>query len=214
MLTKVQPILEKDITVLHSFTLLATFLTLAPLTILACFLALFSLATTTREPLTQNLPELNLLEAPRFGARVYAALPSTQPIVSTSAQIADARAEIVRQYLERYNSPLVPYADLIVSISDQYNLDWRLLVAIAQQESNLCKKVPDGTFNCWGWGIHSRGTLGFTDYKSAIETVAKGIREKYLDQGFDTVEKIMSKYTPLSNGSWAAGVNQFLAEME
>jgi len=44
--------------------------------------------------------------------------------------------------------------------------------------------------------------------------VAKGLKEKYIDKGFDTPEKIMAKYTPLSDGSWQAGVTQFMIEME
>lgn len=191
---------------------LTTFLTLAPLTIFISFLSLLSISANTT---SHNFSlQKNLLDAPRFGAQVYAALPNQQAIVSGGAIAEDARAEIVRQYLEKYNSPLEPYSQLLVAASDEYGLDWRLLVAIAQQESNLCKKVPDGTFNCWGWGVHSRGTLGFSDYPTAIETVAKGIKEDYLDKGYDTVDEMMTKYTPLSSGSWAFGVNQFMSEME
>ena len=93
-------------------------------------------------------------------------------------------------------------------------MDFRLLVAIAQQESNLCKKIPEGTHNCWGWGIHSKGTLGFDSYPEAIETVSQGIRRDYLNKGYTTPEEIMKKYTPSSPGTWAFGVNKFLGQME
>jgi len=99
-------------------------------------------------------------------------------------------------------------------MADKYGLDFRLTTAIAQQESNLCKKTPAETYNCWGWGIHSKGTLGFEDYPHGIETVSRGLRKEYLDKGYLTVEDIMSKYTPLSNGSWAMGVSTFMAEMQ
>ncbi len=65
-----------------------------------------------------------------------------------------------------------------------------------------------------GWGVHSRGTLGFSGWEEAIETVARGLREDYLDQGLVTPEQMMTKYTPLSNGSWAFGIRQFMGEME
>lgn len=191
---------------------LVTFFALAPLTLLISFFALFSLGAPQEESI--KTVEKNLLEIPRFGVQVYAALPEEQRVLSLSATSADARLEIVRQYLEKYNSPLGPLSELLVTVSDQYNLDFRLLTAIAQQESNLCKKAPEGSFNCWGWGIHSKGRLSFPDYETAIETVAKGLREDYLDKGYDTTEKMMDKYTPHSAGSWAVGVNQFLAEME
>jgi hypothetical protein len=89
-----------------------------------------------------------------------------------------------------------------------------LTTAIAQQESNLCKNYPDGTYNCWGWGIHSQGTLGFSSFTEGIELVTKGLKENYIDKGYLTPETIMTKYTPLSNGSWANGVSKFLSEME
>lgn len=127
---------------------------------------------------------------------------------------ADARPLLLKKYLECYHSPLAPLADFIFAVSQKYGLDYRLLVAIAQQESNLCKKIPKDSFNCWGWGIHSRGTLRFSSWEEAIETVAKGLREEYIEKGLNTPEEIMRKYTPLSNGSWAAGVREFMAEIE
>ena len=145
---------------------------------------------------------------------LYAALPSTGGNLSFEVRGADSRPVLLRQYLAYYHSPLEPYADYIFAVSQKYDIDYRLLVAIAQQESNLGKKIPPGSYNAWGWGIHSRGTLGFSGWEEAIETVARGLREDYLNQGLTTPEEIMSKYTPLSNGSWAAGVNQFMAEIE
>ena len=146
--------------------------------------------------------------------RLYTALPPTGGNLSFEVRGVDSRPVLLKQYLAYYHSPLEPYADYIFAVSEKYSLDYRLLVAIAQQESNLGKKIPPGSYNAWGWGIHSRGTLGFSGWEEAIETVARGLREDYLNQGLTTPEEIMSKYTPLSNGSWAAGVNQFMAEIE
>jgi hypothetical protein len=136
------------------------------------------------------------------------------PTVNGYATVGDARIEIVKQYLNSYESPLEPYADQIVESSDRWGLDYRLTTAIAQKESNLCKRIPPESNNCWGWGIHSQGTLGFSSFSEGIEEVSRGIRKEYLDKGFATIEEIMGKYTPLSNGSWAEGVNKFMAEME
>jgi len=100
----------------------------------------------------------------------------------------DARPILIRNYLKKYQSPLTPYADFIFATSQKYGIDYRLLVAIAQQESNLCKKIPPNSHNCWGWGIHSKGTLGFSSFDEAIEIVAQGLKEDYIDKGFTTVE--------------------------
>jgi len=83
-----------------------------------------------------------------------------------------------------------------------------------RKESNLCKIIPPETYNCWGWGIHSKGTLGFSSFEEGIETVSQGLKKTTSTKDFRTIEEIMSKYTPLSNGSWAEGVNQFMQEME
>lgn len=148
--------------------------------------------------------------------QAYSSLPQVLGAFTTIVVTKDARPEITRQYLAKYNSPLEPYAAKIVDISDKYGLDFRLLTAIAQQESNLCKKIPYDSFNCWGYGVHSRGTLKFDSYEESIERVGRGIKEDYIDKGLDTPELIMTKYTPLSlenGGSWAKGVREFLTEM-
>ncbi len=127
---------------------------------------------------------------------------------------ADARPLIIENYLRKYDSPLVPYSNLIFEVSQKYGLDYRLIIAIAQQESNLCKKTPEGCFNCWGVGIHSRGTMCFNSYTEGIKWFAKYLKEEYIDKGMDTPEKMMPKYCPLSTGSWAFGVNQFMNELK
>lgn len=147
--------------------------------------------------------------------QLYASLPDeSRGEVLGITTFADARPVIIQKYLEGYHSPLLPYANLIVTTSDKYGVDWRLLIAIAQQESNLGKKIPEGSYNAWGWGIHSQGTLGFSSWEEAIETVAQGIKEGYLDKGYKTPEEIMKKYTPNSDGSWSFAVNHFLEELE
>lgn len=143
----------------------------------------------------------------------HAILPQVLGSFTYKVKSNDAIPEIVKNYLEKYNSPLLPYSNYLVSTARDHGMDPRLLVAIAQQESNLCKKIPKGTHNCWGWGIHSQGTLGFENYKQAIDAVTKGISQNYLGKGLVTPAEIMAIYTPLSDGSWAKGVQQFLDEM-
>lgn len=187
---------------------LLTFFIITPITLGT---SLFSLHVLSKSTAKQDLARAPV-EKPH-GGQVFAALGETGQVAG-AATAADARVEIIRQYLEKYKSPLLPHAQEIVEISDKYALDFRLLVAIAQQESNLCKKAPEGSYNCWGWGIHSKGTLRFPNYSEAIEVVARGLREEYFNKGYTTPEEIMGKYTPLSPGTWAAGVTQFLQEME
>lgn len=193
---------------------LLTFFLVTPITLATSLFALSVLSRPNPVTTQSSVAQANALQEPRYGSRVYAALPGSVGEVKGEATAADARLEIIRQYLEKYNSPLLPYAQNLLDADDKYGLDFRLLVAIAQQESNLCKKAPSNSFNCWGWGVHSRGTLRFSSYPEAIEAVANGLREEYFDKGYTTPEEIMQKYTPLSPGSWAKGIRQFMSEME
>lgn len=146
---------------------------------------------------------------------VFASLPEYKNQVQTSFKTADARPEIIRQYLKKYKSPLVPYSELIVQLSDQYNFDYRWLVAIAQQESNLCKRIPVDSHNCWGWGIYGDKVTRFDSYEHALTAIAPQFKDTFLqDEHLKDPYKVMQTYTPPSDGSWAAGVLQFFKELE
>jgi hypothetical protein len=138
-------------------------------------------------------------------------------LVSTVIESEDARAQIIAQFLERHNSPMTPhdfYGRKIVEIADLYQIDFRLLPAIAMQESGLCKNTnPAAPHNCLGFGIHKSGTLDFDSYEAGFERAGRELKAYYIDKGLVTVELIEKKYTPSSNGSWASSVNQWMAEM-
>jgi hypothetical protein len=198
-----------------NLTLIVIFITLTPIALGTSLFSLYSINKDVeiQEEIVQKA--VNLIDSPKSGVRVYASLPDQPKAVSTTIEKADARVEIVKKYLDRYNSPLYTLAPTLVENADKYGLDFRLLTAIAQQESNLCKIIPEDTFNCWGWGIHSAGTLGFNSYEEGIETVSKGLKQNYVDKGLTTPELIMTKYTPSSpNGAWAKGVLSFMEEMQ
>lgn len=139
---------------------------------------------------------------------------TTNKEIKTDIVLGDGRVANLKNFFRKYNSPLYDYAEFIVEVSDKYRFDYRLLPAIAMQESNLCKYIPKDSHNCWGWGIYGDNVIKFNSYKEAIETVARGIRKNYLDKGLITASKIMEKYTPSSQGSWAHGVNTFLRLLE
>lgn len=127
---------------------------------------------------------------------------------------SDARPVIIEKYLAKYKSPLLPYARQIFEISQTYGIEYYWIVAIAQQESNLCKKIPEDSHNCWGYGIHKNGTLKFESYDLALKSYAEYLKREYFDKGLNTPELIMKKYCPHSDGSWARGVQQFIDELE
>lgn len=188
------------------------FMAVAPFTLFGLLtMSVWQIRTVQLEPSPAH-------DAMAIASSAQAAAP---PVNHTGLQAdvaeADARPMIVAAFLERYKSPLKPYdhfGRVLVETADRYNLDYRLLPAIMMQESNLCKAIPEGTYNCLGFGIHKRGTLGFDSYEAGFDRAAREIKERYVDIGLTTPEDIMTKYTPSSNGSWAYSVNQWITEME
>ncbi|MBL7159039.1 hypothetical protein ISS85_01025 [Candidatus Microgenomates bacterium] len=143
-----------------------------------------------------------------------AALPEVLGSFTNVVTTGDARPEILQQFLEKHDSPLEPYADFIVKKSDEIGLDDpRLVVAIAMCESNVCKRIPEDSYNCWGF---QNGSTKFPSMEWAIERVVITLKENYLDKGLRTPDEIMPKYAPPSvekGGPWAKCVNQFLDEL-
>lgn len=204
---------KENFTFWKNMVLIGTFFIVTPITLAV---SLFSLLSLQNNNLTNKPDNTSRVASSTFsGVQVYASLPATFPSVSGEVGASDARFLIVRNYLASYNSPLVPHSDKLVVAADKHNLDYRLLPAIAQQESNLCKIIPPDSHNCWGWGIHSQGSLGFDSYDEAIETVANGLKTQYVDKGLVSVSEIMSKYNPNTpDGAWGKAVEMFMSEME
>lgn len=158
-----------------------------------------------------------LISPSTTGPAIFGSTPPGGIVLGESVVPAEARPAILRNFLTSYHSPLVPYSNLILEVSEKYGLDWRLLTAIAGNESLFGRVTPPDCYNAWGWGIHSRGTLCFDSWKEGIVTVARGIKKNYIDQGLKTVEQIMIKYAPVSvaNGSgWNNSINFFMERLE
>jgi len=187
----------------------------APIALVSAAVGLFAVSRPVLTP-TQT--------AQAFEPRVLAA--ATQylqayepqiPQIEIGLQVGDSRAKIIKKYLADYDSPLTPFTEAVVSVSDKYQVDPYLIVAIAQQESNLCKAIPPDSHNCWGYGIYGDKVTMFADYPEALEIVISGIRKNYIDMGLRTPEEIMQKYTPPSvdlGGPWARGVSQFMGDLD
>lgn len=185
---------------------------------MALFVSFLTLHTLTQ---TQELPALLRNQFIESGndqeqlsmARISGAVKGLNTVI----QKGDARPVLIAQFLEKNNSPLKPYdywGEYLTQIADKYNMDFRLLPSIAMQESNLCKAIPEDSFNCLGLGVHKRGTWGFPSYESNFDKAAEILRKNYLDEGYITPDEIQDKYTPSSNGSWEFAVNQFMEKLE
>jgi hypothetical protein len=148
---------------------------------------------------------------------VFSTKPPASAILGESYVSKRARPELLRDFLESYRSPLAPYAEYIIEISENYNLDWRLLTGIAGNESLFGRVIPYNSYNAWGWGVHSKGTLRFGSWEEGIETVAKGLKENYIDKGLTTIDLIATRYAPVSiqnDYPWADNVRFFMERLE
>lgn len=145
----------------------------------------------------------------------FAAIPRVAFEIKTALASEDARTLVIERYMRRWSSPMLPYVHYLIDVSDTHGVDPYLVVAIAQQESNLGKLMPPSCHNAWGWGIHSEGTLCFDTWEEGINTFVSGLADNYLSYGLQTPEEIMSKYVPHSpGGAWAKGVTIFLSQLE
>ena len=98
--------------------------------------------------------------------------------------------------------------------ADKYAIDWRLIPAIAMQESTLCQNIPKNSYNCWGFGIYSGKITRFNNYAEAIETVTKTLARDYKEKrGLEHPEEIVTRDTP-GSGTWADSVNCVLQRIK
>lgn len=151
--------------------------------------------------------QISLGQAPKVA---YAAIPSGTEQILLKVNGKDARVSAVKDFLSFYKSALTPFAEQIVADADKYGIDYRLIPAIAMQESTLCKNIHKGSYNCWGFGMYGKKVTKFDSFSQAIDTVTKTLATKYKAVGLETPEEIMSKYNPVSKGTWAVGVSGYM----
>lgn len=132
------------------------------------------------------------------------------PSPPATTQMPDIRVKKLEYFLERHNSSLSLYKDVIIKAADDYQLPWTLVTAIAGVESGFCRSIPMNSYNCWGW---NNGKFFFQDYQDGIQTVSKNLRLKYFDRGLDTPEKMSYIYAPPSK-SWATKVRHLMEQIE
>lgn len=175
--------------------LLGVYLCLLPCIILALAAYLLILVHNSSPKTTESLSKDSFQSIPN------------EPLASSYIpQATEVRVQVLTDFFARYNSPLSNYAKKIVETADKYTLDWRLIPAIAMQESTLCKKIPKNSHNCWGFGIYGGKVTKFDNYNQAIETVTKTLATEYKQKrGLEHPGEIVTRYTPGSS-TWADGV--------
>ncbi len=126
-------------------------------------------------------------------------------------------ASKIDTYLAGKNSPLSGLGSVFVSAGVQYNVDPRLIVAIAGAESSFgtawsaCAR--DGN-NAWSWFYNGNcQNSPFSSFSAGIMTVTKFMRRSYLNKGFTTIDLIRKKYCVSGCNDWAPNVTQFYTDL-
>jgi hypothetical protein len=153
------------------------------------------------------------------GYRLFLSVPNSDnsDSLGMASHASDARSALLKKFFKKYKSPLEPLSEYIVYQADNYGIDYRLIPAIAMQESTGCKFIPEESFNCWGYGIYGDKVLRFESYEHGVERVTSGLKKNYVDKGLTSPQAIMHKYTPPSialGGPWASGVEFFFDQIE
>ena len=128
-----------------------------------------------------------------------------------SARKLDPEAQILAKYLSEFDSPLQYHAQDFIDASRAYNLDWKLLPAIAGVESTFGKQIPGG-YNAWGWGVYGNQAIYFSSWGEAILTVAAGLRKNYLDKGLTEPYSMNRVYATSPN--WGGKVTYFMNHLD
>ncbi|KUK83461.1 MAG: hypothetical protein XD98_0340 [Microgenomates bacterium 39_6] len=122
----------------------------------------------------------------------------------------DLRLAKLEDFLVAKASPLADYAVDFIFFADQFNIDWRLLPAIAGIESGFGKVIPAGSYNAYGWG---NGKIYFSSWPESIEVVSRALSKKYYQKGLDTPEKIGPVYAPPSP-DWASKIRAIMNQID
>lgn len=148
---------------------------------------------------------------PQTQAQTTSALTSAKLATRQNGEVksSDSRVVALETVLNKYKSPLTPYASFYVKYADENDLDWKLLPGIAGLESTFGRFMIDGTYNAYGWGS---GQIYFKDWEDGIKTINQALRENYKEKwGAETVAEIGPIYA--ESPTWSSRVSYFMDEI-
>jgi len=124
----------------------------------------------------------------------------------------------IGSYLESKGSPLASSVPALLAASHRYRVDPRLIVAISGAETSFGKAGGGPkVFNAWGIGPGR----SYSSWADGYDSVAKLLREGYLNKGYNTIPKIQAHWAPIGagndpanlNSAWTRNVSTFYSEL-
>lgn len=124
---------------------------------------------------------------------------------------------VIDTYLSGKDSPIAGNGSVFFNSGVEWNVDPRLIVAIAGAESSFGKNwaaCPATGFNAWSWFYDGNCVNSpFSSYADGIQTVTEFIRKSYLNKGFNTIPQIESKYCAAGCANWTANVTSYYTQI-
>jgi cell wall-associated NlpC family hydrolase len=121
-------------------------------------------------------------------------------------------------YLRGKGSPLADHVPALLQASHRWRVDPRLIVSIAGAETSFGKAGGGpSVFNAWGVGPGK----AYSSWQDGLNSVAKLLRQSYLNQGLNTLPKIQRKWAPVGagndprnlNSAWLNNTNAVMREL-
>ena len=119
----------------------------------------------------------------------------------------------VKEYLTKKKSDLAGAADKFVEEGRTWNVDPRLIMAIAGAETTFAKHLC-GKNNAWNW-FHKKTCKPseFATFEEGIQTVTKWMRRSYIQRGYNTIPMIRTRYCAEGCDNWVKLVTLFHDEI-
>lgn len=119
------------------------------------------------------------------------------------------KRKAVLRVLKKYESPMASSVDSFIKTCRDYKINCYLLPSIAGLESRFGRYIYPNSYNPFGWG---GGYIVFENWDSAIETVGRGLGQRYVARGATTVDQIGRIYA--ESPTWAVRVKSIMNEFE
>lgn len=123
------------------------------------------------------------------------------------------RIRILKAYLSEKNSPFSDSAKTFIEEAEKNDLDWKLVVSIAGNESAFGRLIPPNSNNGWGWGVYGNHVIYFASWDEAIKVISRELKSRYvLKWGAKNVYQIGKFYA--SDPAWALKVSFYMADLD
>ena len=146
--------------------------------------------------------------------------------VKEEEPVEETSQESTSEEVIEYTCYLDEVSCKIKQIAEQYEIDWKMAVAIAKHETGNYTSYAFNTLNNVGGLMYWNGTKSalqsFNSLEKGIEKFVSNLKYNYYNKGLDTIEEIQKKYAPVGaandpnglNNYWVSGVTRYYYSLE